>query len=91
MWEHGKIRGSKTNFDYCQKCFFKSFRKCDLEKYIIRPTHKLNKDGNVQETEKLEKTFLCDCGKIYISIPVYENRKKRVTTTMKIKKLMNIF
>ena len=48
---------------YCEVCDFKCFQKCDWERHIVRPKHTFNQDGNDKETKKLEKNFLCDCGK----------------------------
>jgi hypothetical protein len=47
----------------CNFCHFNCFQKCDWDRHILRPKHIFNAGGNVQEIKKLEKTFLCICGK----------------------------
>jgi hypothetical protein len=46
---------------FCELCDFKCYQKCDWEKHIKRQKHITNTEGN----EKLEKSFLCGCGKFF--------------------------
>jgi len=57
----------KKNLDrfVCEKCDFKCYMKCDWDKHIMRRKHLEDTDFNVLSTKKLEKTYTCDCGKIY--------------------------
>jgi hypothetical protein len=48
---------------FCETCDFKCFQKCDWERHILRPKHTFSLEGNAKEIKKLEKTFLCICGK----------------------------
>jgi len=51
---------------YCEYCDFKCFQKCDWNRHIMRPKHLSNVNGNgkeIKKLEKLEKPFLCGCGK----------------------------
>jgi hypothetical protein len=48
---------------FCQICDFKCYQKCDWDRHISRAKHISNVSGNAKETKKLEKTFLCICGK----------------------------
>ena len=48
---------------YCENCNFTCFQKCDWNRHLSRPKHISNVDGNSKEIKKLEKTFLCGCGK----------------------------
>ena len=47
----------------CEICNFKCYQKCDWDRHITRPKHISNVSGNTTEIKKLEKTFLCICGK----------------------------
>ena len=59
-----KLKLEKNFAKYCcEYCDFKCFQKCDWDRHIMRPKHLLNVAGNVPETKKLGKAFLCDCGK----------------------------
>ena len=48
---------------HCEFCDFKCLQKCDWDRHILRPKHIANVNGNEMEIKKLEKTFLCSCGK----------------------------
>jgi hypothetical protein len=60
-----EIKKLEKNFSkyFCKSCNFKCFQKCDWDRHIIRPKHIFSQNGNNEEIKKLEKTFLCDCGK----------------------------
>jgi hypothetical protein len=47
----------------CEICNFKCYQKCDWDRHTMRPKHISNVSGNSKEIKKLEKTFLCICGK----------------------------
>ena len=57
-----KLEKNLTKY-YCPDCDFKCFQKCDWNRHILRPKHIYNANGNGLEIQKLEKTFLCGCGK----------------------------
>ena len=79
----------KENFKYeknfpkyiCEACDFKCFQKCDWIKHIGRAKHQRNVDGNTKEAakeiKKLEKNFLCECGKNFKSnAGLWKHKKK---------------
>ena len=59
----------KKNVDrfICELCDFKCYMKCDWDRHILRPKHKNNLNRKPQETNKLKKTYICDCGKKFIT------------------------
>jgi len=57
-----KLEKKLTKF-YCQLCDFKCSQNCDWQRHLHRAKHIFNMDGNNLETKKLEKNFVCDCGK----------------------------
>ena len=62
-----EIKKLEKNFAkfVCEPCDFKCSQKCDWNRHLSRAKHLTSVGGNVQEIKKLEKTFLCDCGKIF--------------------------
>jgi len=62
-----EIKKLEKNFPkfVCEPCDFKCSQKCDWNRHLSRAKHLASVGGNVQEIKKLEKTFLCDCGKIF--------------------------
>jgi hypothetical protein len=62
---------------FCEHCNFKCFQKCDWTRHIVRPKHLVNKAGNVWTTKKLEKLFLCNCGKNFKSSSGLWKHKKK--------------
>jgi hypothetical protein len=60
-----KKTGEKLGKYCCELCKFKCFQKCDWDRHILRPKHLSNLNGNANKEKKLEKTFTCDCGKIF--------------------------
>jgi len=62
-----EIKKLEKNFAkfVCDPCDFKCSQKCDWNRHLTRAKHLTSVGGNVQEIKKLEKTFLCDCGKIF--------------------------
>jgi len=52
---------------FCEKCDFKCSQKCDWDRHILRPKHINNHNGNKMEIEKLEKNFICHCGKKFLT------------------------
>ena len=60
--ENFKLKKNLTKY-FCEFCSFKCYQKCDWDRHILRPKHILSVPGNNQEIKKLEKTFLCVCGK----------------------------
>ena len=54
------IKKDKQNF-YCEFCDYSTSIKCNYDRHIITPKHKMNKYNNKTENYK----FLCDCGKKY--------------------------
>ncbi len=60
--ENFKLKKNLPKY-FCQDCEFKCFQKCDWDRHLTRAKHLYNVSKNVQETKKLEKTFLCVCGK----------------------------
>lgn len=62
-----EIKKLEKNFlkYYCNSCNFTCSQKCDWNRHITRAKHLISNNGNKMETKKLEKNFLCNCGKIY--------------------------
>ncbi len=74
-----KTKKLKENFSkyLCQLCDFKCSQKCDWDRHIIRAKHIFNKDKFNMEIKKLEKTFLCNCGKIFkTNAGLWKHKKK---------------
>jgi len=62
---------------FCELCDFKCSQKCDWDRHILRPKHINNQDGNKMEIQKLEKTFICDCGKKFLTnAGLWKHKKK---------------
>jgi len=75
---------------YCESCDFKCSQKCDWERHIIRPKHILSKEGNGKEIKKLEKTFLCSCGKEFkTNAGLWKHKNKCISEPDEIKQDTN--
>ena len=57
-----KLEKNLKNYN-CENCGFICSQKIDWNRHILRPKHIKNMNWTQQISEKLEKTFLCDCGK----------------------------
>ncbi len=84
-----EIKKLEKNFAkfVCEYCDFKCWQKCDWDRHISRAKHAASVGGNVQEIKKLEKTFSCDCGKIFKTnsglwkhTKICNNKAKLITT-----------
>ena len=64
--EDKKLKKNVDRF-FCENCDFKCYMKCDWDRHIERPKHINNVKRKQEETEKLKKTFICDCGKNFIT------------------------
>jgi len=64
--ENKKLTKNLPRF-FCEACDFKCYMKCDWDRHITRPKHLNNVEGNIMEMEKLKKTYICDCGKNFLS------------------------
>jgi hypothetical protein len=64
--ETEKLKKNLPKFE-CSFCDFKCYMKCDWERHIIRPKHINNAKWKPEEIKKLKKTYICDCGKIFIT------------------------
>ena len=64
-----EIEKTKKNLPrfFCEVCDFKCYMKCDWEKHIIRAKHIKNTNWQSKETKKLKKTYICDCGKFFVT------------------------
>jgi len=51
----------------CETCDFKCCMKCDWERHVIRPKHINNIHRTSEEMKKLKKTYICDCGKNFVT------------------------
>jgi hypothetical protein len=51
----------------CDTCDFKCYMKCDWDRHIIRPKHVNFQKQQCEETKKLKKTYICDCGKNFVT------------------------
>jgi hypothetical protein len=60
--EEKKLKKNVDRF-FCESCDFKCYMKCDWERHIVRPKHIKNVKRKQDEMSKLEKPFVCDCGK----------------------------
>jgi hypothetical protein len=60
--ENFKLKKNLPKY-FCEFCDFKCYQKCDWDRHIIRQKHVSNQTGNIEEIKKLEKTFLCMCGR----------------------------
>jgi hypothetical protein len=56
-----KTKPKQSKTFRCELCDFKCYQKCDWDKHIKRKKHVTNTEGN----KKLEKSFLCGCGKFF--------------------------
>ena len=71
---------------YCEFCDFKCYQKCDWDRHIKRPKHLSNVNGNGEEIKKLEKTFLCGCGKEFkTNAGLWKHKNKCAIKKEKIK------
>ena len=61
-----KLKKNLHNF-VCENCDFKCSMKCDWDRHIIRPKHINNAKWKPEEIKKLKKTYICDCGKNFIT------------------------
>jgi len=52
---------------YCESCDFSCRQKCDWDRHVLRPKHINNLKCKYLEIEKLEKTFICNCGKNFLT------------------------
>ncbi len=66
------IKKDKQNF-YCEFCDYSTSIKCNYDRHIITPKHKMNKYNNKTENYK----FLCDCGKKYKYSSGLSSHKKK--------------
>jgi hypothetical protein len=64
--ENLKLKKNLPRF-FCKLCDFKCYMKCDWDRHILRPKHLDAADGNEPETKKLKKTYICECGKSFLS------------------------
>ena len=64
-----EIKKLEKNLDkyFCEKCDFKCKQKCDWDRHILRPKHINNFNCKQMEIKKLEKTFICGCGKNFLT------------------------
>jgi len=64
-----EIKKLKKNLQkyVCENCDFTCCMKCDWERHIIRPKHINNAKWKPEEIKKLKKTYICDCGKNFIT------------------------
>jgi hypothetical protein len=60
--EEKKLKKNVERF-FCESCDFKCYMKCDWDRHIVRPKHLKNVKRKQNEILKLEKTFICHCGK----------------------------
>jgi len=61
-----KLEKNLTKY-FCIYCDFTCFQKCDWNRHIIRPKHLKSIERKSLLTKKLEKNFLCECGKSFLS------------------------
>jgi hypothetical protein len=61
-----KLKKNLNRF-VCESCDFKCYMKCDWERHVLRPKHINNTKRKQMETKKLNKTYICDCGKKFIT------------------------
>jgi hypothetical protein len=61
-----KLKKNLPRF-FCQMCDFKCYMKCDWDRHIIRPKHLSRLEGNQNDKENLKKTYICECGKKFLS------------------------
>ena len=61
-----KLKKNLQNY-VCENCHFKCSMKCDWDRHIIRPKHINNTKWKPEEIKKLKKTYICDCGKNFIT------------------------
>jgi hypothetical protein len=61
-----KLKKNLNRF-VCENCDFKCYMKCDWERHIIRPKHIKNVNRKHEEIQNLKKTYICDCGKKFIT------------------------
>lgn len=63
---------------FCELCDYHANRKCDLEKHIVTKKHK-NKErlqNTTQNSQKQQKTYICNCGKVYMHhSSLYKHKK----------------
>jgi hypothetical protein len=74
-----EIKKTEKNFEkyFCESCDFKCRQKCDWNRHILRPKHINNLNWKQMEIEKLEKTFICDCEKKFLtSAGLWKHKKK---------------
>jgi len=74
-----EIKKLEKNFEkyFCESCDFKCRQKCDWDRHILRPKHINNLNWKQMEIEKLEKTFICDCEKKFLtSAGLWKHKKK---------------
>jgi hypothetical protein len=64
--ETKKLKKNLERF-VCESCYFKCYMKCDWDRHIVRPKHINSASGKSEETKKLKKTYICDCGKNFIT------------------------
>jgi len=64
---------------FCETCDFKCKQKCDWDRHILRPKH----INNQKEIQKLEKTFICKCSKIFLTSAGLWKHKKICTFKIK--------
>jgi hypothetical protein len=51
----------------CETCDFRCYIKGDWDRHIVRPKHINRVNWKSVETKKLKKTYICDCGKNFIT------------------------
>jgi len=64
-----EIKKLEKNFEkyVCKICDFKCRQKCDWNRHTLRPKHINNLNWKQMEIKKLEKTFICNCGKFFLT------------------------
>ena len=82
--ETEKLKKNLIRF-ICGTCDFKCYMKCDWDRHITRAKHLKAVNGNELETKKLKKTYICDCGKLFLSNSGLWKHKKGCNNLEEIK------
>jgi hypothetical protein len=69
------VQNCSTKF-LCEKCNYSTSRKSQYERHLLTPKHKKASDCYVLASEKVPKTFKCNCGKEYKHDSSYYKHKK---------------
>jgi len=70
-----EVPKSSVNF-YCKKCDYNTCRKSQYERHILTPKHQNASKCYVLASKKVQKKFLCNCGKEYKHDSSYYKHKK---------------